>query len=305
MTKPTVDFWAIVRCSYCADALAQTAEGAACASCNSTYARRDGGPLDLRLTRPKEVTLTFTIGEVPLTSEDLPFAPLRLRPDALTEFRGVSIPKHFTPTLLSHMPKASGPGSLALDLGCGDGVHRGLLEHAGYEYVGIDYFDPAAPILADGHALPFADCSFDLIINMAVLEHIRYPFVMMAEALRVLKPGGRIVGTVSFLEPFHMDSHYHHTHLGTLNTLRHAGFEVEAVAPQAEWMVLAALAEMSFFPKMPSRLRPLMVLPLELVHRVWWRLAGLVTSKASNEVRIRNTTGAFTFIGSRPAATDA
>lgn len=45
-------------------------------------------------------------------------------------------------------------------------------------------------IVADGERLPFADNSFDLIVSIGVLEHVRRPNVYLSEAYRVLKPGG-------------------------------------------------------------------------------------------------------------------
>jgi SAM-dependent methyltransferase len=233
----------------------------------------------------------------------MPFVPLEPKAPQAVDFRGLDVPTHLTPTLLSHFPQADAPGALALDLGCGDGVHRDVVERCGFEWVGIDYFEPQAPILADGHALPFADNTFDFILSIAVLEHIRYPFVVVREALRVLKPGGRLIGTVAFLEPFHQDSYYHHTHLGTLNSLRYGGFDVEIVASDPSWRVLDAQAHMALFPGLPNRFSRLLVSPLDLVHRLWWRLAALARKDMTRARRVRMTGGAFTFIATKPAHT--
>ena len=103
-----------------------------------------------------------------------------------------------------------------------------------------------------------------------------------------------IIGTVAFLEPCHGDSHYHHTHLGTLNTLRHAGFDVTAVAPHADWMVLRAQAEMGLYPSLGARARRALVGVGEAIHVRSWSRAG-----ADEQKRLRNTTGAFTYIARR------
>lgn len=292
--------WAVLRCSCCGGTLSPADDGAECALCSTKYPINAANGLDLRLRRVKEAQLTFVLGEAPLSSDDLPFEPLKLRPNPPVDFDGVAVPHHLTTVLLSHFPKAANSGSLALDLGCGDGVHRGVIERAGFEYVGVDYSHHKAPILADGHALPFADNTFDFILSIAVLEHIRYPHVMMGEALRVLKPGGELVGSVAFLEPFHQDSHYHHTHLGTYNSLRQAGFDIDAIAPEEGWTVLRAQAEMALFPRMPDRLKRLMVAPVELAHRAWWRLLQITGKSEPSNQRILHTTGSFFFIAHKP-----
>ena len=188
---------------------------------------------------------------------------------------------------------------MMLDLGCGDTVHRNVCEHAGFDYVGIDYYDEKAPVYADAHALPFKDNSFDFILSIAVLEHIRFPSVMMKEAHRVLKPNGLFLGTVAFLEPFHGDSFYHHSHLGTYNSLQEGGFNIISISPNAKWTVLDAQANMGLFPQMPNPISKSIVMPVKLMHKLWWKLGELASRNASPETRVRNTTGSFAWIAEK------
>src|SRR5712692_758282 len=48
-----------------------------------------------------------------------------------------------------------------------------------------------------GEDLPFAGESFDLIVSLWVLEHLRVPEIVFGEVQRVLRPGGHFV----FLTP--------------------------------------------------------------------------------------------------------
>ena len=48
-------------------------------------------------------------------------------------------------------------------------------------------------LCADGYDLPFATGSFEIVLLIAVLEHTREPWRALAEARRVLKPGGRVI----------------------------------------------------------------------------------------------------------------
>ena len=160
----------------------------------------------------------------------------------------------------------------------------------------MDYESDKASILGDAHSLPFKDESFEFVLSIAVLEHVRFPFVMMREVFRVLRPGGVFIGTVAFLEPFHRDSFYHHTHLGVYNSLKEGGFKIEKISPSDKWTVLVAQASMILFPKMPLFLSKLLVMPIQFIHKCWWKLGSIFSEKASELTRINSTTGAFTFI---------
>ena len=94
-----------------------------------------------------------------------------------------------------------------LDIASGDGVLAELLAPHAHRYVCIDasarVVAAAAERLrryrnvevreADMHALPFADASFDLVVLMHALTYAAKPPQAVAEAARVLRPGGRLL----------------------------------------------------------------------------------------------------------------
>ena len=202
---------------------------------------------------------------------------------------------------MSYFPQAAKQTDLALDLGCGESPHRQVCEEAGFEYVGLDYASSTAHVLADAHALPFQDESVGFVLCVAVLEHLRFPIVAMKEAHRVLQPNGVLVGTVAFLEPYHQQSFYHHTHLGLCNSLGAAGFEIDRVAPSDSWTGLAAQAQMGLFPYMPAAISRTLFLPHRLLHRLWWRIGRLFDRRATEQLRLISNSGAFAFVAHRRA----
>ena len=58
-------------------------------------------------------------------------------------------------------------------------------------------------LLADAHAIPFANDEFDLVIIQAVLEHLLFPSKAVEEIFRVLKDGGFVYSEVPFLQSVH------------------------------------------------------------------------------------------------------
>jgi SAM-dependent methyltransferase len=87
-----------------------------------------------------------------------------------------------------------------LDVGCGDGPLRVELP-AGPLLVGLDaaaamvLAHPAPVVRADAERLPFAGASFDAVTALNVLYHLADPRPALAEARRVLRPGGTLLAS--------------------------------------------------------------------------------------------------------------
>lgn len=293
------NLWKILACPQCGHALEPIDSGAICTSCQIEYSYSDTGALDLRLRKNKEYQLRFELEPSPLSDTKLEFKPLTRNRSPQKDFSKIEIPERLSKELISYFPEAKSDNSLMLDLGCGSTLHRGICEYAGFEYVGLDYYAPEAPMLGDAHSLPFLSDSFEFILFINVLEHCRYPFVVIREIRRILQPGGILIGAVPFLEPFHDNSFYHHTHLGTLNSLLFGGFNVKYIAPNKRWPVVIALASMHYFRGMPTPLSRSLVLPLNILHRLWWNMINIISGKQLNNYRIRKFAGSFAFIANK------
>lgn len=81
-----------------------------------------------------------------------------------------------------------------LDVGAGPNT---LVKRHG-DGVGVDVFDwgGGVQVVEDTSRLPFPDGSFDTVSFVACLNHIPYRAAALAEAWRLLRPGGRVVITM-------------------------------------------------------------------------------------------------------------
>ena len=138
------------------------------------------------------------------------------------------------------------PGERLLDLGCGVGSYHDFFD---CEYCGIDdsplyvawaskRYPTARFLPMDAAKLDFADATFDQAMTIATTHHLPDAKVlgMVSEALRVLKPGGRlhIVDAIIPLNPrqrikqaiFAYDRGTHQRSFAALQTLIARGFRI-------------------------------------------------------------------------------
>ncbi|HZS90119.1 MAG TPA: class I SAM-dependent methyltransferase [Chloroflexota bacterium] len=180
-------------------------------------------------------------------------------PERRNNFSGRT-PWHLTPEQISYLPAAR-QGEWALDLGCGRGIHRELLEALGYRVRSIDYAGDAADERGDAHALPYRDGVFRLVLSIAVLEHLAEPVVALREVRRVLRSDGVLVGTVAFLEPFHDASYFHMTPLGLAKVVADSELKLETVFPIRGWSGPRAQLEMGLGTRVPRWVSRLLAAP--------------------------------------------
>jgi 2-polyprenyl-6-hydroxyphenyl methylase/3-demethylubiquinone-9 3-methyltransferase len=100
------------------------------------------------------------------------------------------------------VPPAPRPGALLVDVGCGGGLLAPHLAGLGYTHVGIDLTVSAlrhardhdvTAVRGDVTALPLPDGIADVVCAGEILEHVHDVPATLAEACRILRPGGWLV----------------------------------------------------------------------------------------------------------------
>ncbi|MFJ6196037.1 methyltransferase domain-containing protein [Micromonospora sp. NPDC092111] len=100
------------------------------------------------------------------------------------------------------VPPAARPGAVLVDLGCGAGLMAPHLAGKGYRHVGVDLtrsaLEQAAThgvtvVAGDATAVPLTDGCADVVAAGELLEHVPDWRRVVAEACRLLRPGGLLV----------------------------------------------------------------------------------------------------------------
>lgn len=100
-------------------------------------------------------------------------------------------------------------GKRVLNLGSGIGhFDKYLSKHLSILNLDIDPSIPQLDVVADAHWLPFKTECFDIVYSIAVLEHVKKPWIVANEIYRILQPGGYIVVELPFLNVIHHEHDY-------------------------------------------------------------------------------------------------
>jgi len=100
------------------------------------------------------------------------------------------------------VPKATRPGAVLVDLGCGGGLMAPHVARLGYRHIGVDLTESAlrlatthgiATIRADVRHVPLADACADVVTAGEILEHVPDMAAAVGQACRLLRPGGLLV----------------------------------------------------------------------------------------------------------------
>ena len=131
------------------------------------------------------------LGERWYEAEDTPIALLRAEA------------RHRNPWLAGEIARVFGERARVLDLGCGAGFLANELAALGHAVTGLDptpenldvarAYDGTGRVdylRGDARDIPFPPGSFDVVCAMDLLEHVDDPARVIAEAARVLRPGG-------------------------------------------------------------------------------------------------------------------
>lgn len=215
-----------------------------CPCCRGTASQLDIGAA--------AITCTACAAVFPQRSAALNLLPSPGAASAALEPSGNVSSNPYTPDALAMIDRATGGGGWVLDCGAGSRPER--LRHV----VNLEITDyPFTDVLGIGESLPFADASFEAVLSLAVLEHVRDPFSCAREILRVLKPGGEVLADVPLLQPVHgYPNHYYNmTQAGLINLFGDDAEILERKVPPhghpifaVQWLLgayLAALPEPS------------------------------------------------------------
>lgn len=187
-------------------------------------------------------------------------------------------------------------GSRILDLGCAEVPYRRFFP-AEVEYVAADLAgNPHATLTlnADG-TVPCPDQSFDAVLSTQVLEHVCDPRAYLAEAFRVLRPGGRMLLSTHGTFAYHPDpvDLWRWTCEGLRLDVERAGLEVVRfegiIGPVAAGLQL--IQDATYY-RLPRPLRPIWALVIQA-------LAGLSDRLEAQWMRDMNGS-VFALVAERP-----
>jgi uncharacterized protein YbaR (Trm112 family) len=169
LNSPT-DLYDILACPRCKIHIVRQEQHLLCSRCGQTY------PII------NEVPVLFPDGRVP----------------EYQHHHELTVRSGYLPWIERLVMQSLPPDAIVLDLGAGNMACN--LPHV----IRMDItLTPFVDVVGDAHALPFLPGTFDFIFSLAVIEHLRQPFVAAQEMHDTLRSGGYVYGECNFVFPYH------------------------------------------------------------------------------------------------------
>lgn len=127
---------------------------------------------------------------------------------------------------------------IVVDLGCGMKPYQSWLGSGAQRWLGFDLPSsvsgrPMADAFATATDVPLRTGIADCVISTQVIEHVPNPWAVVAEAARLLKPGGCLMLSAPQSQWLHEEPHdyFRYTKYGLMELARRAGLTTVSVVP--------------------------------------------------------------------------
>lgn len=130
------------------------------------------------------------------------------------------------------LPKLSLPaGGQVVDLGCGSRPYEAMFIERHCVYIACDLDGPCDVRLVPGQPVPLPSNEADTVVSFQVLEHVWDVKGYLAEARRLLKPGGTLLLSThgTWLHHPHPTDFHRWTREGLIREIEEAAFDVASV----------------------------------------------------------------------------
>jgi len=202
----------ILACPTCRKVLTWDATGCVCPWCSHRYPITQGVPVVLPPESQESLSLATDEAENTKLHKTLAGRPwLRrvvaaMRPPLPYDRAGRW---HGQRLFEEALPSAAGRRPVILDVGAGEGRDdqlAGLSKATRAAILRTDIFiSPRVDFVSDAHRIPLCDGTLDGVVLQGVVEHVARPWVIAAEIVRALKPGGVVYCEGPFVQWYHED----------------------------------------------------------------------------------------------------
>lgn len=134
-----------------------------------------------------------------------------------------------------------------LDIGCGNKPYNIFFREYITEHIGCDIVqssEKSVDVVCEATNIPLPDNSFDTILCTQVIEHVADHNKLIAEAYRLLKPGGNLILTGPMYWPLHEEPYdfFRFTKHGFQFIFEKSGFKVLEIRENGgKWSVLGQM----------------------------------------------------------------